>query len=78
MDDFPLKNSEILAICSHMKTLLHGGAETGHIGHSQTYYPGTHRREKKPSQRKAYKPAYYDICMVVIIISFLLRKAFEG
>lgn len=52
-------------------------AVTGHTGHSQTYYPEIHKREKKPSQRKAYKPAYYNIYMVVIIISFLLRKAFE-
>lgn len=64
--------------CSQMKTLLHGNTVTDHTGHFQTYYPGTHRREKKPSQRKACKPPYYDIYMVVIIISFLLRKAFEG
>lgn len=56
--------------CPQMKTLLHGNAVIGHTGHSQIYYPGTHRKQKKPSQRKAHKPAYYDIYMVVIIISF--------
>lgn len=78
LDNFPLKNSQILVVCSQMKTLLYGDAVTGYTGHSQTYYPGTHRREKKSTQRKAYKPTYYDIYMVVIIISFLYGKAFEG